>query len=189
MSPDMQSTVSGDHLVLMRSMPGDNRMHSVDARDVALAFANGVDREATIAGKSRARRRQRVATCRLHRDLEDGLMTAVGLGRARARRRACPATPTTIAAGVSPGGSTPPKSQALLDFQEHDWADDPGLGRRIAGPHPHRLLRVLGPVLRPALRAVLPLQRRVEGRGRYADPWSLIARKYGAGALATPENA
>ncbi len=51
MSPDTQSHVNGDHLLLMRSMPGDNRIHMVDARDVALAFANGVDREATIAGK------------------------------------------------------------------------------------------------------------------------------------------
>ena len=50
-SPDTHTTVNGDSLLLMRSMPGDNRMHAVDARDVALAFANGVDREATIAGK------------------------------------------------------------------------------------------------------------------------------------------
>src|SRR6516165_7822523 len=34
-SPDTQSTFSGDHLLLVRSIPGDNRMHAVDARDVA----------------------------------------------------------------------------------------------------------------------------------------------------------
>jgi hypothetical protein len=34
------------------------------------------------------------------------------------------------------------------------------------------------------LRAALKLQRRAEGRGPYADPWTLIAKKYGPAALA-----
>ena len=61
LSPDMQSSFSSDHLVLMRATPGDNRMHSVDTRDVALAFANGVDRAATIAGKTLVIARRRDA--------------------------------------------------------------------------------------------------------------------------------
>src|SRR5208283_2574530 len=80
MSPDTQSNVNSDSLLLMRSMPGDNRMHAVDARDVGLAFANGVDREATISGKVLliGGNESYVLT---QRDLEDDLMTAFGLGR------------------------------------------------------------------------------------------------------------
>jgi hypothetical protein len=35
----------------MRAMPGDNRMHTVDARDVGLAFPNAVHRRDSINGK------------------------------------------------------------------------------------------------------------------------------------------
>ena len=76
------------------------------------------------------------------------------------------------------------ESQALLDYQEHDWpatlawvAD--AMGRR------RLLLRALGPVLRPSMLALLALQRRLEHRGRYADPWTLMANKYGPGMLAS----
>lgn len=79
-SPDTHSNLNGDHLALMRSMPVDNRMHAVDARDVALAFANGVDREASIAGKALLIGGNESYVL-LQRDLEGDLMTAVGLGR------------------------------------------------------------------------------------------------------------
>ena len=46
------------------------------------------------------------------------------------------------------------------------------------------VLRLLGPILRPVLRTALKLQRRAEGRGPYADPWTLIENKYGPAALA-----
>ena len=51
-------------------------------------------------------------------------------------------------------------------------------GRRVAA------LRLLGPVLRPLMRRILAVQRRVEKRGLYADPWTLIATKYGTEVLA-----
>ena len=56
----------------------------------------------------------------------------------------------------------------------------------IAGSQGHlrTVFRALGPILRPMMRTALKLQRRAEGRGRYADPWTLIAKKYGPGALA-----
>jgi nucleoside-diphosphate-sugar epimerase len=79
-SPDTQSSINGDYLLLMRSAPGDNRIHTVDARDVALAFANGVDREATIAGKVLLIGGNESYVL-LQRDLEDDMMAGVGLGR------------------------------------------------------------------------------------------------------------
>jgi UDP-glucose 4-epimerase len=34
------------------------------------------------------------------------------------------------------------------------------------------------------MRAALAIQRRQEGRGPYADPWTLIGKKYGLDVLA-----
>jgi hypothetical protein len=49
------------------------------------------------------------------------------------------------------------------------------------------VLRALGPLLRRVMRTALKLQRRAERRGPYADPWTLIEKKYGAAALAGAE--
>jgi hypothetical protein len=76
------------------------------------------------------------------------------------------------------------EAQALLDFQEHDWNQTLAWLAESQG-HLRIVLRLLGPVLRPVLRAVLIVQRRLEGRGPYADPWSLIEKTYGAAALAS----
>ncbi len=34
------------------------------------------------------------------------------------------------------------------------------------------------------MRLILAVQRRIEKRGRYADPWTLIGKKYGPDVLA-----
>jgi hypothetical protein len=40
-------------------------------------------------------------------------------------------------------------------------------------------------VLRPAIRLALRVQRGVEHRGRYADPWALIENRYDPDMLAS----
>lgn len=181
-SPDTHTTVNADSLLLMRSMPGDNRMHAVDARDVALAFANGVDREATIAGKVVliGGNESYVLT---QRGLEDGLMEAIGLGRL-GPSASLPGDPGDDRGWSFTGWFDTTEAQALLDFQEHDWSQTLAWLGESQG-HLRIVLRVLGPILRPLLRAVLVVQRRLDGRGAYADPWSLIEKKYGAAALAS----
>ncbi len=71
-----------------------------------------------------------------------------------------------------------------MDFQEHDWSQTLAWIAESQG-RVRIVLRLLGPVLRPALLALLIVQRRLEGRGPYAAPWSLIEKKYGTAALAS----
>ena len=181
-SPDTQADINGDYLTLMRSMPSDNRMHAVDARDVALAFANGVDRGATIAGKVLLIGGND-SYVMLQRDLEDDMMAGMGLGRL-GPSASLPGDPNDDRGWSFTGWFDTTESQALLDFQEHDWGETLAW---IAGSQGRlrTVLHVLGPILRPAMRTALKLQRRVEGRGPYADPWALIEKKYGSRALAS----
>jgi nucleoside-diphosphate-sugar epimerase len=181
MSPDTMSVVNGDYLLLLRSLPGDNRMHSVDARDVALAFANGVDRQATIDGKALLIAGNE-SYVHLQHEMEGDLMSAVGLGRL-GPSASLPGDPDDDRGWSFTGWFDTTESEALLDFQQHNW--DQTLAWIFASQgHLRVVLRVVGPLLRPVLRAALKLQRRAEGRGPYADPWTLIAKKYGPAALA-----
>jgi len=184
MSPENQSNIDADKLLLLRSLPSDNRMHAVDARDVGLAFANAVDREATIAGKVLLIGGNE-SYVMLQHDLDDALMTAFGLGRL-GPSASLPGDPGDDRGWSFTGWLDTTEAQALLDFQEHDWdqtlawlAESAGLMRTV--------LQAVGPILRPMLRTALQLQRCVERRGPYADPWTLIAKKYGSGALAAPD--
>jgi nucleoside-diphosphate-sugar epimerase len=183
-SPDTQATFNGDHLLLIRSIPRDNRMHAVDARDVALAFANGVDREATIAGKVLLIGGNETYVM-LQRDLEDDMMAGVGLGRL-GPSASLPGDPSDDRGWSFTGWFDTTESQALLDFQEHDWHETVAW---IAESQAHLrpIFRAVGPLLRPIMRTALRLQRRMEGRGRYADPWTLIEQKYGSAALAATD--
>jgi nucleoside-diphosphate-sugar epimerase len=181
MSPDSQSTVSGEHLVLMRSMPGDGRMHAVDARDVALAFANGVDREPTIAGKALLIGGNESYVLP-HREFEDGIMTAVGLGPL-GPSASMPGDPNDDRGWSFTGWYDTTESEALLDFQQHDWPETVTWLAESQGPL-RTVLLALGPILRPLVVIALKLQRRIEGRGPYADPWALIEKEFGPQALA-----
>lgn len=79
------------------------------------------------------------------------------------------------------------ESQALLDFQHHNWTDTVAWVRAAQPRLRRTALRVTGCVLRPVLRTALAVQRRLEHRGPYADPWTLIAGHYGRSALAGAE--
>jgi nucleoside-diphosphate-sugar epimerase len=181
-SPDGQTNFDGDYLVLVRSMPRDNRIHAVDARDVALAFANGVDRGAAIAGKVLLIGGNE-SCVKLQRDLEDDVMAGLGLGRL-GPSATLPGDPDDERGWSFTGWFDTTESQALLGFQEHDWHET--VAWVAASQRRLRIvLRVLGPILRPLMLGALKLQRRVEKRGPYADPWALIEKKYGPGALAS----
>ena len=179
MSPDAH--FNGDYLLLLRATPGDNRVHMVDARDAALAFANAADRAAGVAGKVLLVGGND-SYVKLQRDLEDDIMAAVGLGRL-GPSASLPGDPKDDRGWAFTGWFDTTESQAMLDFQQHDWDQSVAWVAESQG-RLRMVLRVLGPFLRPVMRTALRMQRRAERRGPYADPWTLIAKKYGTAALA-----
>ena len=141
-SPDTQANLNSDYLVLVRSIPRDNRIHAVDARDVALAFANGVDREATIAGKILLIGGNE-SYAKLQRDLEDDIMAGIGLGRL-GPSASLPGDPSDDRGWSFTGWFDTTESQALLDFQEHDWPQTVAWLAESQG-HLRTVLRSAGP--------------------------------------------
>lgn len=181
-SPQGTAMLGGDVLVLMRATPGDNRQHTVDSRDVALAFANAVDRRDAVNGKvlliagDESHRNT-------HRGLEDDMMEVVGIGRLGASA-SLPGDPDDPRGWAYTGYFDTTQSQALLEFQQHDWpATKAWVAGEVAGKYTPAL-RVLGPAIRAGMRGMLAIQRRAEKRGPYADPWTLIEKKYGPEVLA-----
>ncbi|MBW0017082.1 MAG: NAD(P)-dependent oxidoreductase [Mycobacterium sp.] len=180
-SPDGQANLDSDYLLLVRATPVDNRMHMVDARDVALAFANAVERRDAIDGKALVIAGNDTYV-HLMSDVQDDIMAAVGIGRL-GRSAGLPGDPDDDRGWGFTGWFDTTESQALLDYQKHDWIETVAWLAGSIGRRRH-LLKALSPVLRPVMRALLALQRRVEHRGRYADPWTLMVSKFGPDVLA-----
>ena len=103
-APDGAANLDSDYLLLMRATPGDTRLHTVDARDVALAFANAVDRGDTIDGEARclSPATRHTCTCTATSKTTYSKRSASG---ASAQKQACQATPRTTVGGPSPDGS------------------------------------------------------------------------------------
>lgn len=180
-SPDGMANFNGDYLLLMRATPGDNRLHTVDSRDVGLAFANAVDRAEAVTGKVLLIGGDKTHL-HTHREVEDDIMAAMGLGRL-GPSASLPGDPDDDRGWSFTGWFDTTDSQTLLEFQQHDW---PTTVAWLAEPRARLrpVLRTLGPVLRPLIRLALAGQRRREGRGRFADPWTLVEQKYGPDVLA-----
>jgi nucleoside-diphosphate-sugar epimerase len=184
-SPDGAANLDTNYLLLMRATPGDNRLHTVDARDVALAFANAVDRGHTIDGKALLIAGDDTHL-HVHRDVEDDIFEAVGIGRLGSQA-SLPGDPEDDRGWAFTGWFDTTESQALLDYHRHDWPQTVAWVAESQSRPIRALLQAVGPVLRPVMRTALAAQRRIERRGRYADPWTFIAAKYGPEVLATSD--
>jgi nucleoside-diphosphate-sugar epimerase len=184
MSPGHLAGGAG-YLVLARATPRDNRLHMVDARDVALAFVNALERIHAVDGSvlNIGGNDTFVST---HAEVQDDVFEALGLGRLGPGTN-LPGDPADDAGWGLTDWFDTTEPERLLGFQRHDWSDtlawlSESLGRRRAA------VRAAGPVLRPLIRTTLAAQRRWERRGPYADPWSLITAKFGDAALAEPRH-
>ncbi len=175
-----------DYLVLARAIPRDNRVHMVDARDVALAFANAADRIDDVTGKVLLIGGNESYVLR-HSSVQDDMLDAVGLGRLGPGVN-LPGNPADDHGWSFTDWFDTTESQALLGYQQHNWSDTLDWVRTS---HSRRrmLLRSAAPLARPLIRAALAWRQRRDGRGPYADPWELIAKVYGDHVLTSAPKA
>lgn len=159
-----------DALYFESTLPADGRLHTVDVRDVAWAFAAATT--ADVAGEILL-----IAGDDSHRVLQGDV------GRALAGARG-------LTGGLAPGRKGDPDSdddwfvtdwmdtaraQEALGFQHYSWSDMIAEASRNAGPSKY-LLRIIAPLVRAIL-----VRRSAYWKqpGQYADPWGAIRRGIG----------
>lgn len=182
-SPDTLAANKGHEFdVLTRCIPRDNRIHAVDARDVALAFANGVDRGDAIAGKVLLIGGDE-SFALTQSQLEDDIYQALGIGRLSAGYGQ-PGDPDDDRGWGLTDWFDTTESQQLLGFQAHTWQQTLD-GLAAAAGVQRLVLRVVGPVVRRSLERKRRISDERDGRGRYAEPWKLVEQHFGTQALAS----
>ena len=164
---------NADALYLESALPADGRLHTVDVRDVAWAFAAATTADVAheillIAGDD------------THRQLQGDVGVALAesrglLGGLTQGRRGDPGNEDNWF--VTDWMDTD-RAQEALQFQQHSWPDMLTEARRRAGRSRH-LLRVAAPVIRAVLKRRSAYWRQP---GHYADPWGAISRRFGDSA-------
>lgn len=181
-SPDMLSTKGPEYDVMMRALPHDNRIHAVDCRDVALAFANAVDRSSTVDGKVLLIGGNESFVL-IQSQLEDALMSAIGLGVVGRSGSFAGDPADDHGWGLTDWFDTT-EAEQLLSFQQHDWSQTCSWIASSVPARQRTALKVLAPVIRVFMRLRRRLQNRRDRRGTYADPWGLMATTFGTEILA-----
>lgn len=172
--------LSADALYFESLLPTDGRLHSVDVRDVAWAFAAATTADVVgeillIAGDDSHRIRQG--------DVGPALAAARGLRGVLPPGR--PGDPGRDDAWFVTDWMDTARAQEALQFQHHSWPDMQAEAAANAG-WTRYLMRLLTP-LAPLLRAIL--ERRGAYRnapGKYADPWAAIRARLGEPAWDQP---
>lgn len=171
---DMSLAMDPASMRLEALLPTDGRLHAVDGRDVAAAFAKAVDADCThrtllIAGDASTRMTQR--------DLAGSMTAAVGLAGSMPRGRA--GDPADDDGWFNVDWMDTTEAQQVLGFQRHSWADTLHDVAANIGSTRHVL-----PVVAPLARAFLALRSPYRGvAAGPADPWGGIAREWGPDAL------
>ncbi|WP_317928639.1 NAD(P)-dependent oxidoreductase [Halioxenophilus sp. WMMB6] len=187
MSPDTLTNKNADYEVLMRATPSDNRLHGIDARDAALAFAHAatLPEEETnkiylIAGNE--------SYALLSRDLEDDLMATMGIGRL-GHEHGLKGDPDDDDGWAFTGWFDTSDAERVLKFQKHNWSDT---CQWLASTQPgiiRLLLKLAGPLIRHSMKKASIKKQQEEQRGPFADPWGLIGKTYGDHVLVARKRA
>jgi D-erythronate 2-dehydrogenase len=162
-----------DALFLESALPTDGRMHSIDVRDAAAAFA-----AATAASAADV-----VGEILLIGGDDSHLLQQGDVGKALAAARGLtdvlptgrPGDPDSDADWFVTDWMDTARSQQLLSFQQHSWPDMLAEMRAAAGWQRY-VMRLVAPLVR------VVLKRRAAYRnapGRYADPWRAIRIEMG----------
>ncbi|RZT12138.1 nucleoside-diphosphate-sugar epimerase [Mycobacterium sp. BK558] len=161
---------SMDALYFESTLPTDGRLHTVDVRDVAWAFAAATT--ADVIGEILL-----IAGDDSHRVLQGQVGPA--LAAARGLRNGLPTgrkgNPDSDEDWFVTDWMDTTRAQEALNFQHHSWQDMLDEAARRAGP-----ARYVLPLAAPLVKAIL--QRRAaywKQPGKYADPWGAVRRKLG----------
>jgi nucleoside-diphosphate-sugar epimerase len=167
---------STDALFFESTLPADGRIHTVDVRDVAAAFAAATTADVVkeillIAGDDSHKLRQSVV----------GPALAAAHGMAGVLPEGRPGDPDSDDDWFITDWMDTTRAQEALKFQHHSWPDMLAQMQANAGwkRYPMRLLAPLAKVY---------LRRRSAYRnhpGRYADPWGAVRAKLGEPGLDT----
>ena len=152
------------------AVPADNRLHSVDARDVAAAFSAAITTDVVrevfmIAGDDSHKRLQ----C----DFSLSSAESMGLGRLISRGR--PGDPESDGDWYPFDWMDTARAQEVLSFQRYSRSETNAEIRARAG-WKARALRAAAPLMAPLMRRKAPYYKQP---GRYADPWGRIREKWG----------
>ena len=161
--------ISSDVLFLEWAMPPDGRVNTVDVRDAATAFAAATTAdivgETLMIGGDESHRQ-------LQGDMGPAMVAAMGLRDCYPSGRT--GDPENDAAWFVCDWMDTARAQEVLAFQNHSWPDmldeiSSGIGRW------RYLLAAVSPLVRVALRRRMPYRGMP---GIYADPWTLVRRRW-----------
>jgi nucleoside-diphosphate-sugar epimerase len=162
--------LSGDAMLFESALPSDNRVQSVDVRDVAWACAAATTADAVgeillIAGDDSHRH--------CYGDLTPALVAALGLPGAIPPGR--PGNPDSDTDWFVTDWMDTTRAQEVLQFQHYSWSDMMSeLSDRM------KWLQLPGRVLVPVVREVMKRRGAYwNAPGQYADPWGVIRAKLG----------
>ncbi len=152
------------------ALPADNRVHTVDVRDVAAAFSAAITTDVVrevfmIAGDDSHKR--------LQGEVSLSSAEAMGLGRLISPNR--PGNPGSDGDWFPLDWMDTARAQQVLSFQRYSKAETneeirAGTGRKV------RALRMMAPLLKPMMRRRAPYYK---VPGTYADPWGRFRDKWG----------
>ena len=151
-------------------LPADNRVHTVDVRDVAAAFSAAITTDVVrevfmIAGDDSHKRLQ----C----DFSLSSAESMGLGRLISPNR--PGDPGSDGDWFPFDWMDTARAQQVLSFQRYSSAETNAEIRARAG-WKVRALRVAAPLMAPLMRRKAPYYK---VPGTYADPWGRFRDKWG----------
>jgi nucleoside-diphosphate-sugar epimerase len=161
---------TGDALFFESALPTDGRLHTVDVRDAATAFAAATTADVAgeillIAGDD----------SHLHRQKDIGVALAAARGLSDVLPAGRPGDPDSEEDWFVTDWMDTARAQQALSFQHHSWPDMIAEMHATAGWRRYPM-RLVGPVVRQLLK------RRAAYRnapGRYADPWGAIRARLG----------
>jgi nucleoside-diphosphate-sugar epimerase len=166
--------ITSDALLFEGALPTDGRLHSIDVRDVATAFAAATTADVAgeillIGGDDTHRLRQG--------EVGPALAAARGLPGVLPAGR--PGNPDSDEDWFVTDWMDTARAQQALKFQQHSWPDMLAEMQERAGWKRH-VMRLAVPVAREFLKRRAVYR---DAPGQYADPWGVIRARLGEPGL------